>query len=80
MYEGTVYNHETQMKTLQISARGVPDMRAGCGLEPERNGVSLGEGGEGGPGHTESWEDKQSMLSSEGGNKEKKEGGRASRA
>jgi hypothetical protein len=52
----------------------VPDMG------PEGNGVSFGEGGEGRPGPPESREDKQSTLSEEGGNMEKAEEGRTSRA
>ncbi len=55
------------------------DIRARRCLGPEGNGVSFGEGGEGGPGPPERWEDKQSMLSEEGGSMEKEEG-RASRA
>ncbi len=58
----------------------MPDMGAGHCLGPEGNGVSLGEGGEGGPGPPESRKDKQSMLSKEGGNMEKEEDGRTSRA
>jgi hypothetical protein len=37
-------------------------MEAGFGLGPEGNGVSLGEGGEGGPGPLEGGKDKQSVL------------------
>jgi hypothetical protein len=40
----------------------------------------LGEGGEGGPDPPESREDKQSLLSEEGGNMKKEEKGRASQA
>jgi hypothetical protein len=40
-------------------------------LGPERNGVSLGEGGEGGPGPPGNKEDKQSVLSEGRDNMEK---------
>jgi hypothetical protein len=40
----------------------VPDVRVGRCLGPEGNGVSLGEGGEGGPGPQRSKGDKQSVL------------------
>ncbi len=52
----------------------MPDMGAGRCLGPAGNGVSLGDVGEGGPGPPESREDKQSMLSEEGGIMEKEEG------
>ncbi len=55
-------------------------MGAGRCLGPEGNGVSLGEGEEGGPGPPESRDDKQSMLSEERGNMEKEEERRTSRA
>ncbi len=58
----------------------MPDMETGHCLGPEGNGVSLEERGEGGPGPPEGREDKQSMLSEEGGNMEKEEEGRRSRA
>jgi hypothetical protein len=51
----------------------VSDVRVGRCLGPEGNGVSFGEGGEGGPWPPESWEDQQSMLSEEGGSMRKKE-------
>jgi hypothetical protein len=38
-------------------------MGSGCCLGPEGNGVSLGEGSEGGPGPPGSKEDKQSVFS-----------------
>jgi hypothetical protein len=50
-------------------------MGAGHCLGPERNGVSLGEGVRE-PSPPESREDKQSTLSEEGGNMEKKKEGR----
>jgi hypothetical protein len=53
-------------------------MGVGHCLGPEGNGVSLGEGGEVGPGPPESREDKQSALSEGGGNMEKEEKGRTS--
>jgi hypothetical protein len=53
-------------------------MKAGHCLGPEGNGVSSGEGREGGPGPPGSREDKQSTPSKEGGNMEKEEEGRAS--
>jgi hypothetical protein len=40
----------------------VPDVEAGYYLESERNGVSLGEGGEGEPGPLGGGKDKQSVL------------------
>ncbi len=40
----------------------VPDVEAGCYLGSEGNGVSLGSGGEGGPGPPGGGEDKQSVL------------------
>jgi hypothetical protein len=46
-------------------------MGAGRCLGPVGNGVSLGEGGEGGPGPLENKEDKQSALSEGGGSMEK---------
>ncbi len=51
----------------------MPDMAAGHCLGPERNGVSLGEGGERGPGPTGGREDKQSVISEGRGNMEKEE-------
>ncbi len=58
----------------------MPDIGAGHCLGPEGNGVSLGEGDERGLSPPESREDKQSMLSEEGGNMEKEEeGGRVGR-
>ncbi len=58
----------------------MPNMGAGRCLGPEGNGVSLGKGGERGPGPPGSKEDKQSVLSKGGGNMEKEEEGRTSRA
>ncbi len=58
----------------------VPDMGAGCCLGPEGNGVSLGEGGEGGPSPPGGGEDKQSVLSEGRNNRDKDNEGGASRA
>jgi hypothetical protein len=58
----------------------VPDMGAGCCLGPEGNGVSLGGGGEGGPGPPRSMKDKQSVLSKGRDNIDKDKEGRASQA
>ncbi len=41
----------------------VPDIEAGCCLRHEGNGVSLGEGGKGGPGPPVGGRNKQSVLS-----------------
>jgi hypothetical protein len=57
----------------------VPDMGAGRCLGPEGNGVSLGNGGEGGPGPSRGKEDKQSVLSEGRYNMEKDEEEQASR-
>ncbi len=51
-----------------------------CCLEPEGNRVSLGEGGEGGPGPTDMERDKQSNPSKEGGNIEQEKKGKKSQA
>jgi hypothetical protein len=48
-------------------------MKLGHCLGPEGIGVSLGEGGEGGPGPPECEGDKQSTPSKERGNMEKEE-------
>ncbi len=61
-------------------AVSVPDTRIGRCLEPERNGVSSGEGGEGGPGPPDKEGDKQSTPSKEGGNLEQEEEGKKSQA
>jgi hypothetical protein len=58
----------------------VPDMGVGCSLGPEGNWVSLGEGGEGGPGPPRSMEDKQSVLSKGRDNIDKDKEGQASQA
>ncbi len=55
-------------------------MRAGCCLGPEGNGVSSEEGSEGGPGPSESREDKQSVLRESRDNMDKDEEGQASRS
>ncbi len=57
----------------------VPDRGVGCCLWPEGNGVSSGEGGEGGPGPSDKKWDKQSTLSKEGCNMEQEEEGKKSR-
>jgi hypothetical protein len=44
---------EAMIKVITWNAVIVLDMRAGCCLGPEGNGVSLGEGGEGRPGPQE---------------------------
>jgi hypothetical protein len=51
----------------------VPNMGTGCCLGPERNGVSMGGGGEGGPGLPERGKDKQLMPSKGRDNMEKDE-------
>ncbi len=53
---------------------------AGRCLGPKGNGVSLREGGEGGPGPQDSKEDKQSVLSEGRGNMAKEEEEQVSRA
>ncbi len=57
----------------------VPDMRVGCCLGPEGNGVSLGERGEGGPGPPGDEKDKQLVLSAGRGQHGKDEEDQASR-
>ncbi len=57
----------------------VPDIEAGCSLGPEGNGVSLREGGEGGPGPPGGGKDKQSVLSEGRDNMGKDEEDRTSR-
>jgi hypothetical protein len=52
-------------------------MRAGRCLVPEGNGVSLGKGGEGGPGPPRSEGDKQSVLNKGRDNMDKDEEERA---
>jgi hypothetical protein len=42
-------------------ASTVADLEAGCCLGPEGNGVSVGEGDEGGPGPPRGGKDKQSV-------------------
>ncbi len=51
----------------------VPEMVTGCCLGPERNGVSMGGGGEGMPSPPERGKDKQLMPSKGGDNMEKDE-------
>jgi hypothetical protein len=58
----------------------VPDMGAGHCLGLEGNGVSLGEGCEGGPSPPRRKEDKQSVLNEGRDNMEKDEEEQASRA
>ncbi len=48
----------------------MPDMGAGCCQGPERNGVSMGGGVQGGPGPPERGKDRQ-LMPSKGSNKEK---------
>ncbi len=55
-------------------------MRVGRCLGPEGNGVSSGEGGEGGPGSAIREKNKQSTANKEGGNMEQEEEGRTGRA
>jgi hypothetical protein len=54
----------------------VPNIRVGHCLGPEGNGVSSGEGGEGGPGPPTREEDKQLTPNKEGGSMEQAEEGR----
>jgi hypothetical protein len=58
----------------------VPNIPVGRCLEPEGNGVSSGEVGEGGPGPPSTDKDKQSTPNKEGGNMEQEEEGRTSQA
>ncbi len=58
----------------------VPDTRVGCCLGPEGNGVSSVEGVEEEPGPPEKEGGKQSTPSEEGGNMEKEEEGKTSKA
>jgi hypothetical protein len=57
----------------------VPDIEVGCCLGPEGNGVSLGEGGEGGPGPPRGRKDKHSVFSEGRDNMDKDEEDWASR-
>ncbi len=54
------------------------DVEAGCCLGTEGNGVSSGEGGEGGPGPLGGGKDKQSVLSESRDNMGKDEEDRTS--
>jgi hypothetical protein len=58
----------------------VPNIRVGHCLGPEGNGVSSGEGGEGGLGPPSREGDKQSTSCKEGSNMEQEEEGRTSQA
>ncbi len=58
----------------------MPDTRVGHCLGPEGNGVSSGEGDEGGPASPDDEGDKQSTPSKEGGNMKKEKEGRTSQA
>ncbi len=58
----------------------VPDMETSCFLGSERNRVSMGGGGEGGPRLLERGKDKQSMPSRGEDNMEKDEEERPNRA
>ncbi len=49
----------------------MPDMEMGCCLGPVRNGVSIGGGGEGGPGPPKRGKDKQFVPNKGGDNMEK---------
>jgi hypothetical protein len=49
------------VKNMLLIIINVPDMRTGCCLGSEGNGVSVEEGSEGGPGQPERGKDKQSM-------------------
>ncbi len=57
----------------------VPDMDVGYCLGSEENGVSVGEGSEGGPGPPERGNDKQSMPNKGRDNMEKDEEEQSSR-
>ncbi len=67
-------------KSEYLGKEIVPDMGVGRYLGPERNGVSLGRGGEGGPGPPRNEGDKQSVLNKSGDNMDKDEEEQASRA
>ncbi len=56
----------------------MPDVRSGSCLGPEGNGVSLGEGGEGGPSPPRSKGDEQSVLNEGRDNMDKDKEERAS--
>ncbi len=58
----------------------MPYKGVGRCLRPEGNGVSPGEGGEGGLGPSDQEQDKQSTPSKEGGNMEQEEEGKKSQA
>jgi hypothetical protein len=57
------FGHEKGVTIHRRGKASVLDMRAGHCLEPEGNGVSLGEGGEGGPCPPGGERDKQSVVS-----------------
>jgi hypothetical protein len=59
--------------TMELS---VPDIRVGCFLGLEKNGVSSREGGKVGPGPPSGKKDMQSAPNKEGGNMEQEEEGR----
>jgi hypothetical protein len=76
VYENTYHLKRHNCRFFDIF---VPDTRVGLCLEPEGNGVSSGEGGEGGPGPpNKKGEDKQSTPSEEGGNMQQEEEGKKS--
>ncbi len=56
------------------------DEGVGCCLGPDGNGVSSGEGGEGGQGPLDKERDKQSNPRKVGGNMEQEEEGKKSQA
>ncbi len=71
---------DTDPDPAKCCKSAVPDMRAGRCLGPEGNGVSLGEGGEGGPGPPRGEDDNQSVLREGRDNMDKDEKEQASRA
>jgi hypothetical protein len=73
MGPGPQFVHNLDMLT-------VPDTGAGRCLGPKENGVSLGEGGEGGPGPQGGGKDKQLLLSKGRDNMGKEKEDRANRA
>jgi hypothetical protein len=68
-----MYTEKQQNDNVCTKNIRVPDVRVWRCLEPEGNGVSSGEEGEGGPGPPCGGEDKQSTPSKEGDNMEKEE-------
>ncbi len=66
-------NFKTVNKQSSPNILTVPSIEAGCCRGSERNGVSMGAGGEGGPERPERGKDKQLMPSKGGDNMEKDE-------